>query len=197
VTNNDWYCHYAPRWLSGLTAEQISADRAAAMIDLDAVLARTGLCPADRILEVGCGWGRHSLALAQRGFSQVISIDIAPELLARGAALARAEGLSCRFRHQNFTQVEDGPFAAILSLYDRSVCGFPTEAEDRHSLQHLARLLVLGGWLVFGINDWPERLPMSSCIQQPTCDGVEVREVVSDPAVMVCTQRTTQLHAAD
>ena len=87
--------------------------------------------------------------------------------------------------------VHDGPFDAILSLYDRSVCGFPTEDEDAASLGHLATLLRAGGWLVFGINDWPFHLPEPQRNWHVTADGIELVEVLPDRAAMTCTDRVT------
>ncbi|MFV9505810.1 MAG: class I SAM-dependent methyltransferase [Oscillochloridaceae bacterium umkhey_bin13] len=191
MSNNDWYRYHAPRRLVGLTLERIAADSAAAEHDIDAVLERTELAPDARILEVGCGWGRHSLALARHGFTQVCSIDIAPEPLTIAAALASERGLRCDFQLQDFLGVRNRPFAAILSLYDRSVCGFPSEAEDQQSLHHLAGLLAPGGWLVFGINDWPFHLPEPRRDWRETSDGIELIEVTINRAALTCTDRTT------
>jgi len=191
VSNNDWYRFYAPRRVAGLTAEQIDAEQAAAEHDLDFVLAQTGLAPGDRILEIGCGWGRHVLALARRGFTAVTSIDIAPEPLAIARALAGEAGARCDFRQQDFAAVDDGPYRGILSLYDRSCCGFPTEAEDLASLRHLAGLLAPAGWLVFGINDWPFNLPQASQRWEETEAGIELVEVIPDRVAMTCSDRVT------
>jgi 2-polyprenyl-3-methyl-5-hydroxy-6-metoxy-1,4-benzoquinol methylase len=191
MTNTDWYRYYAPRRLAGLTPERIAADCAAAEADIDALLARIALAPDDRILEIGCGWGRHALALARRGFSRVCSIDIAPEPLALARALADEHGLRCDFRQQDFLAMDDGPYAAILSLYDRSVCGFPGEHEDARSLRHLADLLRPGGRLVFGTDDWPFHLPEPRRDWRETADGIELLEVLVDRVAMTCTDRTT------
>jgi SAM-dependent methyltransferase len=191
MINDDWYRYYAPRRLATLTAEQQATDHAAAQHDIEAVLARTGLRPTDRILEVGCGWGRHSLALARRAYGAVVSIDIAPEPLALAEQLARDAGLLCDLRQRSFCDVDEGGFQAILSLYDRSVCGFPTEAEDQCSLHRLAGLLAPGGWLVFGINDWPFYLPQASQRWHETHDGLELLEVQPDRVAMTCTDRVT------
>lgn len=191
MSNNDWYRYYAPRRLAAQTAQERANDRAAAEHDLDALLAHIALTPADRILEIGCGWGRHSLALAKRGFKRVVSIDIAPEPLVLAQAIAAEAGLACSFQRQDFLSIIDGPYHAILSLYDRSVCGFPTEAQDAHSLRHLAGLLAPGGWLVFGINDWPFVLPEARRDWRITPDGMELSEVVPDRAAMTCTDRVT------
>src|SRR3954464_14524110 len=98
MSNNSWYLYNVPRRIAALTHEQIDADRAAAERDVDAVLRRTDLRPGDAILEIGCGWGRHALAFARRGFSAVTSIDIAAQSLALARALASEHGLSCAFQ---------------------------------------------------------------------------------------------------
>lgn len=193
MSNNDWYRFYGPRQVAGLTAERIAAERAAAERDLDFVLARTGLAPRDRILEIGCGWGRHSLALARRGFGAVTSIDIAAEPLAVARGMAAEHDLACDFRQQDFMDVAGARFAAVLSLYDRSCCGFPTEAEDARALRHLAGLLRPGGWLIFGINDWPFGLPEPSQRWAEGAAGLELIEVVPDRAAMTCADRVTLL----
>lgn len=189
MSNNDWYRYYAPRRLD-LTPERIVADHAAAECDIDALLKHTSLSPDDRILEIGCGWGRHALSLAARGFGRVRSIDIAPEPLVIARALASEHGLDCDFRQQDFLGV-DGLYDAVISLYDRSVCGFPTEAEDEHSLKHLAHLLQPDGWLVFGINDWPFALPEARRDWRETPDGLELTEVLPNRVAMTCTDRVT------
>lgn len=193
MSNNDWYRYYAPRRMAELTAERIADDSAAAERDLAYVLERTGLAPDDRVLEIGCGWGRHTLALAERGFAHVTSIDIAPEPLGLARMRAREQGRRCELRQQDFMAVTDGPFQAVLSLYDRSCCGFPTEAEDARSLRYLARLLQPGGWLVFGTGDWPFALPDPSQRWAETEDGLELIQVVPDRVAMTCTERLTVL----
>lgn len=190
MSNNDWYRYYAPRRVPR-SPDQIAVECAAAEQDLDFVLAQITLDRSDRVLEIGCGWGRHALALARRGFDQVTSIDIAPESLAIARALAAEHNLRCDFRQQDFMDVHARSYAAILSLYDRSCCGFPTEAEDMRSLRHLAQLVQPNGWLVFGINDWPFALPGSSQRWHEIDDGVELIEVIPDRVAMTCTDRLT------
>ena len=121
----------------------------------------------------------------------MVSVDIAPECIELARARAATAGLRCEIREQAFGEVQDGPYAAVLSLYDRSVCGFPSEAEDARSLRHLGGLLEPGGWLVFGINDWPAGLPEAGESREETGDGVELVEVVPDPVTMTCTHRVT------
>jgi SAM-dependent methyltransferase len=55
-----------------------------------------GLAPGMSVLDVGCGPGRHALALAARG-AQVVGIDIAPRFIELGNEAAALDGLSARF----------------------------------------------------------------------------------------------------
>lgn len=195
MTNNDWYRYYAPRRLPAMDAHTITADSAAAEQDIAALLTHIPLNPQARILEIGCGWGRHAFAFARRGFHRVRSIDIAPEPLDLAHELAKQMELTCSFQQQDFMAVNDGPYDSVLSLYDRSICGFPTEAEDRASLHHLASLLNEGGWLVFGINDWPFHLPEAQRNWQELPEGIELLEVIPNRVAMTCTDRITLVRA--
>lgn len=47
----------------------------------------------DRILDIGCGTGRHSLELARRGYS-VTGIDLSPDMIGKAKALALKENLT-------------------------------------------------------------------------------------------------------
>ncbi len=193
MSNNDWYRYHVPRRLAAMTPAQIAADRTVAERDIAAVLTHCALHPTDRILEVGCGWGRHSIALAQAGFRRLISIDLVREPLRLAARMAAGAQCACTFRRQDFLHVQDGPYQAVVSLYDRSVCGFPSTSEDWHSLHHLAALLAPGGWLVFGINDWPLRLPTARRQWHITRSGLVLKEVLPNPVTMTCTDRLTLL----
>src|SRR5437016_14512065 len=49
-----------------------------------------------RVLDVGCGPGRHSLALARRGFT-VVGVDISETFVRLARQAAEAEGLPATF----------------------------------------------------------------------------------------------------
>lgn len=48
--------------------------------EVDALVALLGVVPGQRILDVGCGTGRHSRAFAARGF-EVVGVDISPRFV--------------------------------------------------------------------------------------------------------------------
>jgi SAM-dependent methyltransferase len=55
-----------------------------------------GLQPGMRVLDVGCGPGRHALALARRGI-EVVGVDISAEFIALARDAGSTEALPCRF----------------------------------------------------------------------------------------------------
>src|SRR6476646_4447746 len=58
---------------------------------------RLALQPWRRVLDVGCGPGRHSLALARRGID-VVGVDHSREFIDLARTAAREEGLNVEFR---------------------------------------------------------------------------------------------------
>ena len=68
-----------------------------------------------RVLDVGCGPGRHALALARRG-ATVTGIDISEEFIALARAAAAAEDVPCDFR------VADARRLAFDRQFDAVVC---------------------------------------------------------------------------
>ena len=81
--------------------------------EVDAIVAALELTPGQRILDVGCGPGRHALELAGRGF-QVVGIDISSTFiqLARDGAPAGASFVVGDARRMEF----DAEFDAVISL---------------------------------------------------------------------------------
>jgi SAM-dependent methyltransferase len=70
-----------------------------------------------RLLDVACGAGQLALIAAREGVD-VTGVDIAPNLVERAAARARAEGLNARFREADAEDLpfEDGTFDVVVSL---------------------------------------------------------------------------------
>jgi SAM-dependent methyltransferase len=72
--------------------------------------------PGMRVLDVGCGPGRHSLALARRGLD-VVGVEHSPEFLGLARAAATAEGLSATFEALDVRELHHpGEFDAAICL---------------------------------------------------------------------------------
>ena len=72
----------------------------------------------ERVLDVAAGNGNATLAAARR-FARVTSTDYVPQLLEKGAARARAEGLQVEFQEADAENLpfEDNAFDAVLSTF--------------------------------------------------------------------------------
>jgi SAM-dependent methyltransferase len=74
-----------------------------------------GLEAGERVLDVGCGPGRHALALARRGLD-VTGVDLSEDFVALARDAAGAEGLSARF------EIVDVRDLAFDTQFDAAVC---------------------------------------------------------------------------
>lgn len=101
-----------------------------------------------RILDVGCGTGRHAIELARRGYA-VVGVDLSESQLARAREKARAAGVAVDFRRADARQL---PFRAEFDLAIMLCEGaFPLMETDEMNfqiLQGIARALRPGGKLI-------------------------------------------------
>lgn len=81
-------------------------------------IARLGLSPGDRVLDVACGSGNLSIPAARAG-AIVTGVDIAPNLLEQGRARAEAEGLTIQFDEGDAEDLPyaDDSFDVVVSMF--------------------------------------------------------------------------------
>jgi SAM-dependent methyltransferase len=87
--------------------------------EVDFLTAEFSLQPGARVLDVGCGFGRHSVALAQRGF-QVTGIDPSEAMIAAARVRAAQAGVSVDFK------LETGDRFTAAREFDTALCLFTT-----------------------------------------------------------------------
>jgi SAM-dependent methyltransferase len=92
-------------------------------------IARLGLEPGERVLDVACGTGNLTLPAARAGAS-VTGIDIAPNLVAQAEANALAERLSITFDVGNAEELPyaDGTFDTVVTMFGAMFAGRPERA---------------------------------------------------------------------
>jgi SAM-dependent methyltransferase len=99
----------------------------------------------ERVLDLACGSGRHSLELRRRGFD-VVGGDISPELLEIARREADEQGLEVDFVEADLRELGfDAEFDLVLSLNDGAIGYFETDEENRRSFEVIARALKPGG----------------------------------------------------
>jgi SAM-dependent methyltransferase len=86
--------------------------------EADAFVARLGLKPGMKMLDVGCGTGNQSIPAARAG-ARVRGVDIAPNLLAQAVARAHVEKLNIDFREGDAEALpfQDGEFDVVMSMF--------------------------------------------------------------------------------
>ena len=110
--------------------------------DVDFAERELGLKPGDRILDVPCGSGRHSIALAARGY-KATGVDISEEAITH----ARAASDQVDWHHADMRDLPDGlPFDAALCLGNSF--GYLGTDGTRTFLAALATAIRPGGGLV-------------------------------------------------
>ena len=115
--------------------------------EVDAVCELLGLDEGAAILDVGCGWGRHSLELTRLGF-RVTGVDLSARLLEEAAAAARTEDLDIEWIRRDMRQLDfDGRFDAVLSMFS-SLGYFGSEEDDLAALRGMRTAVAPGGRLV-------------------------------------------------
>lgn len=141
-----------------------------AKAEVEFFIQSTGIQPGARVLDVGCGDGAHTLALAQRGFG-VTGLDISPAQIARAERAKEALGVNAAFVKADMRDMPGGgPFDAILCV--GTTFGYYDDEENRAVLRSLAAMLTPGGRLllhVFNRDHIIGRLPSRAWWQGHGC----------------------------
>ncbi|MEX0662742.1 MAG: class I SAM-dependent methyltransferase [Balneolaceae bacterium] len=70
-----------------------------------------------KVLDLGCGRGRHSLTLAEKGYG-VMGIDLSPQAIAKATKKAEKRGLkNVQFKEQDMRIPLDDTFDAVVNLF--------------------------------------------------------------------------------
>ncbi len=104
---------------------------------------------ATRILDIGCGTGRHSIELARRGYS-VIGVDLSDSQLRRAREKARAENLQVRFLKHDARKLHfSNEFDLVIMLCEGAFPLMETDEMNFQILRNAAIALRQGGKMVF------------------------------------------------
>jgi len=119
--------------------------------EVDFLLTLYPILPGARILDVGCGTGRHSIALAQRGF-RVTGLDISAGMLSVAREKAEAAGVSVEWMHADATRFSLSGFDMAICLCEGAVGliekGEDAEAHDASIFSNIAASLRPNGAFV-------------------------------------------------
>ena len=120
------------------------------------ILAQTRLSTGEKILDIGCGPGRHVIELAQRGY-QAVGIDPSASMIKTAKQRAKASGVEPQF-HLAYGEdySPEDKFEAAICLFS-TLGQINTEDEkpppktDHPLLKHTANILTPGGIFILEI----------------------------------------------
>lgn len=102
-----------------------------------------------RVLDIGCGYGRHAMEIAARGY-KTVGLDLSLPLLIRATDAARRVGVNVDFVHGDMRDMTfDGEFDAAYSFF--TTFGYFDDDTNRRVAVGICKALRPGGRLVLDL----------------------------------------------
>ena len=150
------------------------------------------LRPGSRILDLGCGFGRHAVPLARLGH-RVTGVELSGRMLEHARELAAAAAVEVDWQQRDMRDLDGlGPFDACLCLY--TVLGYFDDATNHAVVRSVHDLLRPRGRSLLDLTNplallphWPSRN------RRETPFGLAVERSTYDPLTgRLTTQRVLQ-----
>lgn len=147
-----------------------------------------------RILDLGCGNGRHSLELARRGYS-VTGIDLSDSMLEQGRQVAASEGLQVNFIACDARKIDfHDQFDVIIMLCEGAFSLMEEDDMDVLILHNIFQALTPGGKLVMTLPNAAMMLckePNESFDTRTCRESFAIEKAMPDGSkkILECTQR--------
>lgn len=186
----DWYLDFFQGIVVDLWQQAMSPEQTRLEVAFVTDLLR--LPPAGRVLDVPCGFGRHSVELAACGF-HVTGVDVSADCLARARKLATERGVAV-----NWTQCEMSQLPAS-EPFDGAIClgnslGYIDHDGTQTFLTRLAGSLLPGTRLVLESGAIAESiLPNLKPRAEYSVDGMVFVDERDYDAVRSCLQSTSTI----
>lgn len=119
--------------------------------EIDFIMSNVSLKKESKILDLGCGQGRHSIALADKGFDNVMGIDFAESNIAKARTIAQEHQSPATFIPADARKFTLGyKFDCILCLYD-VIGSFRKEEDNVRIVRSIKRNLKKGGHAIISV----------------------------------------------
>jgi D-alanine-D-alanine ligase len=122
--------------------------------EIDLFLEILNLSLDDKILDLCCGQGRHSLELARRNFKNIEGLDRSHYLIQKAKATARKEDLNIRFREGDARKIPSPTDSFdLVMILGNSFGYFDTIQDDLRVLKEVFRVLKPWGKILIEVTD--------------------------------------------
>ncbi len=108
----------------------------------------------DRLLDLGCGAGRTTYALYQLGYTNLVGVDLTPEMITAAESLADHFGNQIDFQVGDATKLSfvDATFGAVIFSFN-GLMSIPDQRRRDTALCEIRRVLQGGGYFIFTTHD--------------------------------------------
>lgn len=136
------------------TDGDVVEDREITSREVDTILSILKPSYEDRILDLCCGHGRHSLELAKRGFQNIEGLDRSHYLIQKAKVNAKRDALNIKFREGDARKLPYPPdtFDVVLIL-GNSFGYFDSVQEDLKVVKEVMKVLKPWGRLFIDVSD--------------------------------------------
>lgn len=158
--DSSWYTAFFTEDYWQVAEPQCSAAQTAMEIAyLQKVLEATA--PGRRVVDLGCGIGRHAMALARAGFG-VTGMDVSPWAIGEARRRSTAAGVGVRWEVVDLLRDDAWPLTEVDAAICMDAFGFGSDAEQRRFLRRVRRYLAPDGLLILSCPNlfWVIRHPM-------------------------------------
>ncbi|NQS78237.1 MAG: methyltransferase domain-containing protein [Methanoculleus bourgensis] len=182
--------HVKSDWWKGIfnrlylkTDGDVVDDQQITRSEIDRITRVLHLQPDEKVLDLCCGQGRHTLELVRRGYNAE-GLDQSHYLIQRARSTAKKEGLSARFREGDARRLpyRADTYDAVLVL-GNSFGYFDSVEEDLRILMELRRVLKPWGRVLLDVADGEY---LKDHFQPRSWEWI-------DPAMFVCRERSLSL----
>lgn len=149
----DWWCRIFNSLYLKTDADVVD-DQQITRTETDLIVNFLNLSLDDKVLDLCCGQGRHTLELARRGFKNAEGLDRSHYLIQKAKETAKKEGLGIKFKEGDARKL---PFPSdsfdVVLILGNSFGYFETLNDDLRVLKEVFRILKPWGKLLIDIAD--------------------------------------------
>ncbi|OGL40574.1 hypothetical protein A3J32_03125 [Candidatus Saccharibacteria bacterium RIFCSPLOWO2_02_FULL_46_7] len=150
MTSEEWWrSAYTKRYFETRPSARISAEQTAK--DTAFIVKSLNLKKGAKLLDLGCGHGRHTIALAEHGYA-VTGLDYSPDFIEIARKEAKAKVVSAQFVQQDMREITyETEFDAVINFFS-SFGYFKNDEDNQLVLRKISKALKPGGILLIDLN---------------------------------------------